>query len=352
MPPSSRRNSFVLLVLCCLLACAFAPSAMAATPSAAHLGDRALRAGASGADVKELQKALSSAGFQVAVDGAFGPSTVQAVKRFQRAARLQTSGTVGPKTVRALKQALRGTTANVNGGFDPERANERRKSLGDRIPLRRGMSGQDVRVLQDYLRKAGVRVAIDGEFGTGTLRAVRRFELRSKRPINGVMDAGDIDTLRTMAGEEDPGLLTAPVALPAGQQAVVGPDGLAAAPAEAPDAVKAIIAAGNEIAKKPYVYGGGHARFPVDTGYDCSGSVSYALHGAGLLDAPLPSSGFFGWGEAGAGQWVTIYTKASHMYMVVAGVRFDTSGRSAAGTRWQAEMRSAAGYQVRHPPGL
>lgn len=337
-------------MLCCTLVCAFAPSAVAA-PTAAHLGDRALRAGASGPDVKELQKALTSAGFQVETDGEFGPGTVQAVKRFQRAARLQTSGTVGPKTVLALKRALRGTTANVNGGFDPERAHERRKSLGDRIPLLRGMSGQDVRVLQDFLRKAGIRVAVDGEFGAGTLLAVRRFERRSKRPINGVVDAGDIDTLRTMAGEEDPGLLTTPVALPVGQQAAVGPDGLAVAPADAPDVVKAIIAAGNEIAKKPYRYGGGHGSF-TDTGYDCSGSVSYALHGAGLLESPLASYDFFGWGDAGAGQWVTIYTKSSHMYMVVAGLRFDTSGRSAAGTRWQAEMRSPAGYQVRHPPGL
>lgn len=336
--------------MCAALMCALPASALAALP-AAHLGERALRAGDTGPDVKELQEALSKAGFKVETDGAFGPGTVQAVKRFQRAARLQTSGTVGPKTVVALKRSLRGTTANVNGGFDPERADERRESLGDRIPLGQGMSGHDIRVLQDFLRKAGLRVAIDGQFGPGTLRAVRSFERRSKRAINGLMDAGDIDALRTMAGEDDPGLLTAPVKLPPGQQAIVGPDGLAVAPADAPDAVKAIIAAGNEIATTPYRYGGGHGSFK-DTGYDCSGSVSFALHGGGLLDSPLASYDFFGWGDPGAGQWVTLYTKSSHIYMVVAGLRFDTSGRSRAGTRWQAEMRSPAGYKVRHPPGL
>jgi hypothetical protein len=115
--------------------------------------------------------------------------------------------------------------------------------------------------------------------------------------------------------------------------------------------VKQIIAAGNAIAKKPYRYGGGHGKWR-DTGYDCSGSVSYALHGAGLLKASMPSGGFMKWGEPGPGKWVTIYAHGGHMYMVVAGLRFDTSGRSKAGPRWQASSRSARGYTVVHPPGL
>lgn len=139
---------------------------------------------------------------------------------------------------------------------------------------------------------------------------------------------------------------------PAGSVATIDSNGRAIAPADAPLQVKRIIAAGNRIAFKPYVYGGGHRRWR-DRGYDCSGSVSYALRGAKLLKSPLASYDFFNWGEQGAGQWVTLYTKSSHMYMVVAGLRFDTSGRSGnRGTRWHTDMRSARGYKLRHPEGL
>ena len=123
------------------------------------------------------------------------------------------------------------------------------------------------------------------------------------------------------------------------------------APASAPPQVHAIIAAGNAIATKPYKYGGGHGRWN-DTGYDCSGSVSYVLHAAGLLDTALDSSGFMSWGEAGRGQWVTIRTNPGHAYMIVAGLRFDTSARRETGNRWSDVMRSASGYAGRHPAGL
>jgi hypothetical protein len=143
---------------------------------------------------------------------------------------------------------------------------------------------------------------------------------------------------------------TTPDPLP-GQTAQIGDDGLAIAPAGAPAAVQAIIAAANRIARKPYVWGGGHTRWE-DRGYDCSGSVSYALRGAGLLDSPLVSGSFMRWSDAGAGRWVTIYAHRRHMYMVVAGLRFDTSGQRRAGTRWQAAARSSKGFRVRHPAGL
>ena len=142
-----------------------------------------------------------------------------------------------------------------------------------------------------------------------------------------------------------------PLSQPATGKAVVGSDGLAVAPADAPPLVKAIIDAGNRIATKPYKYGGGHGKWE-DTGYDCSGSMSYAFHGAGMLDEALDSTGFESWGQAGKGTWVTIFAKSSHAFMVVAGLRFDTSGRASQGTRWQADMRSSAGYVVRHPEGL
>jgi hypothetical protein len=118
-----------------------------------------------------------------------------------------------------------------------------------------------------------------------------------------------------------------------------------------PLAVRRVIAAGNRIAHMPYRYGGGHASF-VDSGYDCSGSVSYALHGGGLLSSPLDSSEFMSYGAAGRGRWITIYANPGHVYMVVNGVRFDTSGASQSGSRWQHTMRSSAGYTIRHPRGL
>jgi hypothetical protein len=139
--------------------------------------------------------------------------------------------------------------------------------------------------------------------------------------------------------------------LQTGPRARVLPDGTAVAPDDAPEPVKRVIQAANAIAKFPYKWGGGHGAWR-DTGYDCSGSVSFALAGAGLLDAPLTSGGFMEWGAAGVGEWITIYTNPGHIFMVVAGLRFDTSGQGRAGTRWQAEPRSTAGYVVRSVPGL
>jgi hypothetical protein len=145
---------------------------------------------------------------------------------------------------------------------------------------------------------------------------------------------------------------TAVPAPAAGQVATVGSDGLAVAPAGAPAVVVALIAAGNQIATTPYKYGGGHGSFD-DTAYDCSGSVSFALHGAGLLDTTLDSTGLAAWGRSGTGRWITVYANKVHTYLVVAGVRFDTSGQKAAGgTRWQAALRSNKGFRVRHPAGL
>ena len=126
-------------------------------------------------------------------------------------------------------------------------------------------------------------------------------------------------------------------------------DGTAVPPAGAPAEVAATIAAGNRIASLPYRWGGGHRTWE-DTGYDCSGSVGYALHGGGLLDATADSTGLMSYGQRGAGTWITLYANRSHVYMVVAGLRFDTSGASP--SRWQAASRSDAGFAIRHPSGL
>jgi cell wall-associated NlpC family hydrolase len=136
-----------------------------------------------------------------------------------------------------------------------------------------------------------------------------------------------------------------------GPRAKVLPNGQAVPPRNAPGVVKAIIAAGNQIAREPYKWGGGHGAWQ-DDGYDCSGSVSFALAGAGLLSAPLNSSGFMNWGEEGEGEWVTLYANHGHIFMVVAGIRFDTSGRGSSGSRWQSGMRGTGSYTAVHPPGL
>jgi cell wall-associated NlpC family hydrolase len=139
--------------------------------------------------------------------------------------------------------------------------------------------------------------------------------------------------------------------LQTGKRAKVLSDGTAQAPENAPGVVKRVILAGNEIAKFPYKWGGGHGAWR-DNGYDCSGSVSFALAAAGLLDAPMVSGAFMNWGDEGPGKWITIFANGGHIFMYVAGLRFDTSGQGRAGTRWQDAARSTTGFAVRHPPGF
>jgi hypothetical protein len=132
-------------------------------------------------------------------------------------------------------------------------------------------------------------------------------------------------------------------------------DGLAAAPMSAPATIQEIVWTANKIIGLPYVYGGGHASF-TSAGYDCSGTVSFALHGGHLLSAPMDSSEFMGWGSGGVGAWVTIFTNPGHAYMTVAGLRLDTSAAddpsNQQGPRWRPLRPQNAGFTVRHPVGL
>jgi peptidoglycan hydrolase-like protein with peptidoglycan-binding domain len=230
-------------------------------------------------------------------------------------------------------------------------ADAARRTFGSRT-LQTGMRGTDVRVLQDFLTRWGVKTIIDGIYGSGTARRVRTWERAAHRHVDGRMSLADSAELRraVAAGETRQGTAGQSVAPPT-EKATLGPDGLAIAPASAPPPVQAMIAAGNQIATLPYKYGGGHGNWN-DTGYDCSGSMSYVLHAAGLLDKALDSTGFESWGDPGPGQWVTNYANAGHSYMVIAGLRFDTSGRADDGSRWHDTMRPGDGYTVRHPPGL
>jgi peptidoglycan hydrolase-like protein with peptidoglycan-binding domain len=279
-----------LVVALTALAGLLAAALAPASADARRLGSRTLEQGDRGADVKALQRLLGRAGFRTAADGVFGSGTRRLVELSEREFGLRADGRATPVEIRRL------------------------------------------------------RAAVSASRGTGG------YAVSARRPVTVAAE----DESRAGAGEaeaaERPAATTAP-ATTSGAKAVLTEDGLAVAPAEAPEAVKRVIAAANEIAKTPYRYGGGHGSWK-DSGYDCSGSVSYALHGGDLLDSPMPSGSFTSWGDAGAGRWITIYANGGHMYMTVAGLRFDTSGRARSGSRWQRDMRPDSGYTVRHPAGL
>jgi cell wall-associated NlpC family hydrolase len=134
-------------------------------------------------------------------------------------------------------------------------------------------------------------------------------------------------------------------------RAIALPNGVALPPLEAPEAVKQIIEAGNGIARTPYIWGGGHGKW-LDKGYDCSGSVSFVLASAGLLSVSETSGQLMSFGKPGPGKWVTIFANGGHVFLEVAGIRFDTGAQSVTGSRWANDGRSTAGFVARHPAGL
>jgi peptidoglycan hydrolase-like protein with peptidoglycan-binding domain len=240
--------------------------------------------------------------------------------------------------------------------------------------LEKGDSGRDVKIMQRYLTRVGIDTDVDGMFGSGTARALKKFERGAQLKPDGKLEPSDAQKLKDAAqhGSEgspddggnngsggnggatagDSGQGGDTGSAPAGGDVSISADGRTAdAPADAPQEVKDAVAAANKITDKPYKYGGGHGQWE-DSGYDCSGAVSYALHGAGLLDEPLDSSGLAAWGESGKGQWITVYGKSSHAYVVIGGARFDTSGAGEEGPRWRDEPGATDGYAVRHPQGL
>jgi cell wall-associated NlpC family hydrolase len=218
------------------------------------------------------------------------------------------------------------------------------------------MQGRDVKVLQRYLTRLGIDTVADAAYGPTTTRHVKEWERSASLKADGRMSRTNAAALKAQVKQgasalQDTNGGAAPAAAP--DAATLGPDGLAIAPADAPPEVQAVIAAANNIVGKPYRYGGGHGKWE-DSGYDCSGSESYALHGGGLVSRPHDSTEFESWGEAGPGEWITSYANSGHSYMVVAGLRFDTgwNDSTSSGPKWSTKMRPSRGYVVRHPDGL
>lgn len=264
---------------------------------------KALRKGDHGPRVVRLQKLLG-----ITADGAFGDGTVRAVKAFQRRHHLTVDGLAGSSTVSLLRQIRKGR----GGGSRSGRVKSMQRALG---------------------------ILPDGVFGPGTENAIKSFQLSHGLIADGVVGAatwralglGSFSGRPLKRGDKR------------GSRNGLASNGL-------PSKVNAMIAAANRIAHKPYIYGGGHGSFKA-AGYDCSGSLSYVLHAAGLLRVSRDSSGFESYGRPGRGRWVTIYANGGHAFMTINGRRFDTSGMDD-GTRWDRRARSASGYVVRHPAGL
>ncbi len=326
------------------LALALVALALPGTASAAP----PLGPGDQGPRVEALQRA-----FGVKIDGVYGEPLRIAVTRLQRANGLDADGSVGPSTWGLLERirarALRRATANAEaaaprgrettrdpakpGRRDPARARRREPALPAR-PRPSALGGGWGSALVTSLRLSSAR-AIGGRVlrKSDVVRVRARVSTSRKVPAKTrLAAAGDGPFLRMGARRH---VRT--------KQRAVRP--------QLPLRVRQVIAAGDRIATMPYRYGGGHGTFN-DSGYDCSGSVSYALHGAELLDVALASGGFMSWGQPGPGRWITIYANPGHMFMVVAGRRFDTSGRGQTGSRWQAATREVSGYVARHPAGL
>jgi peptidoglycan hydrolase-like protein with peptidoglycan-binding domain len=233
--------------------------------------------------------------------------------------------------------------------------------LGDRV-LNLGKRGSDVRELQGYLDTAGYKLLVTGTYDRATRIRVREFEVDHGLGANGVLTSREARVVRRVATAPPgyggmaynpgppPGPAPADLPIVPGDRARLLPDGRAAAPANAPAEVKAVIAAGNEIAKLPYKWGGGHAAWR-DTGYDCSGSVTYAFRTTFRRGA-VPTFGYSNWGLPGQGTWITTYANSGHVFMVVAGLRFDTSGLRQTGSRWTNQTRSYGSFVARHPPGF
>ncbi len=308
--------------------------------------------------VVRLQETLG-----VQVDGTFGPETEAAVKHAQALHHIVVDGVVGPETWRALslhehgelKQTLfpvphrpaLGTTQVADAHIVSSATNIGGEAATSVVDQTAGApSGNPVTHLQEALH-----ISADGQFGPQTEAAVKQLQARDGLAVDGVVGP---ETWRALGLNEHATLHPSPRLLPSttSSAGAAGSGGQSSsAGGEASGVIARVIAAADEIATRPYVYGGGHGSFE-SVGYDCSGSVSYALHGGGLLSSPEDSSALESYGEPGPGRYITVYADAEHAWMTIDGRRFDTVALQESGSRWSDSMTSTAGFVVRHPAGF
>ncbi len=352
-----------------------ASAAAAPTPESDEVGALA-RASALAAQRTAAAEALAKthaiehlqAALHVSVDGEFGPQTLAAIRRLQARHGLTADGVAGASTWSVLGQHDQPELKPPPAALHPPRphhaaphpAAQKGGALGGQAALadaeqptsagRGDSKSGTIRVLQEALH-----VPVDGEFGPETEAAVRHLQSEHGLNVDGVVGPATWSALG-FSGERE---LHPPHAALGGGSSGGGSAGTSTGGGSAGSTsssagegvVARVIAAADEIATRPYVYGGGHGSF-ISEGYDCSGSVSYALHGGGLLSAPEDSTGLESYGEPGPGRYITIYANAEHAWMTIDGRRYDTVALAEDGSRWGGPSDDGGGFVERHPDGL
>jgi peptidoglycan hydrolase-like protein with peptidoglycan-binding domain len=322
------------------------PATIAALRGRAHASSAGVRrdavnivsseeGGSSGDAVSRLQSRLD-----LSTDGTFGPETEAAIKRLQARHGLTVDGVVGPATWSVLGVSGEETLT------PPPSAVTHHHSATATVADSESSSGEEGSASGDDAvsrLQSRLKLSTDGTFGPETEAAVKRLQARHGLTVDGVVGPATWSVLGVDSAET---LKPPHSALSHGSS-----ESSSSSTGESSGVIARVISAGDEIATRPYVFGGGHGSFQ-SVGYDCSGSVSYALHGGGLLSAPEDSSQLESYGEAGPGKHITIYANAEHAFMVIDGKRFDTIAQQETGTRWSDSLGSTGGYVVRHPDGM
>jgi peptidoglycan hydrolase-like protein with peptidoglycan-binding domain len=292
--------------------------------------------------VKQLQLAL-----HLPPTGEFNAETETSVRTLQARHGLNVDGIVGPDTWNVV--GVQGQETLTPPPAVAEQATSADATADAAAPGSAGTAPAPGGVAAVQRLQAALHLPVDGEFGPETEASVRTLQARHGLNVDGVVGPATWSVI----GVDDEATLTPPASAVAAQGASgASTSSDTSGEGEGASIVSRVIAAADEIATRPYVYGGGHGSFQ-SVGYDCSGSVSYALHGGGLLSSPEDSTGLESYGEAGPGKYITIYANAEHAYMVIDGRRFDTVALAETGSRWSDSAGDdGGGFVERHPDGL